>query len=207
MPTTITDQIREYRRHAAAQLRMVEPHNRVQLEGRNARWSKRSLDAHSAHGDARSRITGELHLTGHRELAAALAEEAQVRAQLSWSKMSGKTNVGELTERLTALRALITGLAVTDTGRAVAEFRRHAAAVRRLTRRASDHPRTSAALAEHRDACAQLAADMHTDLAFALETEHHLLERAERYRRDPSGVEYLNRQLALVRRVIARATR
>lgn len=207
MSTTITDQVREHRRHAAAQLAMVEPHNRAQLAGRDDSWSKRSLDAYSAHGDARSAIVGQLHLLGYGRLAAALTEEAQVRAALSWSKMSGKTNVGELTERLDALRALVRQLAVTETGRAVAEFRRHAAAVRRLTRRASDHPRTQEAIVEHRDAGAHLAADLHTDLAYALETEHHLLERADRYRETEGGREGLNRQLALVRRVIRRAVR
>jgi hypothetical protein len=207
MSTTITDQVREFRRHAAAQLRMVEPHNRAQLAGEAHRWSERSLAAYEAHGDARTNITGALHLTGHAKLAAALNEEAQAKAALSWSKMSGKTNVGELTERAKALRSLVTQLSATPAAHAVADFRRHAAAVRRLTRRASDHPRTQAAIVEHRDACAHLAADMHTDVAFALETEHHLLERADRYRRDPSGVEYLNRQLALVRRVVKRAVR
>jgi hypothetical protein len=207
MSTTITDQVREYRRHAAAQLAMVEPHNRAQLAGRDDRWSKRSLDAYSAHGDARTSITGALHLAGHAKLAAALNEEAQVRAALSWSKMSGKTNVGELTERVKALRALVRQLSTTDAAKAVADFRRHAVAVRRLTRRASDNPRTQAALVGHRDACAQLAADMHTDVAYALETEHHLLDRAERYRRDESGRAYLRRQLALVRRVVKQATR
>jgi len=207
MSTTITDQVREYRRHAAAQLAMVEPHNRAQLAGRDDRWSERSLRAYSARGDARAAITGALHLAGHARLAAALNEEAQVQAQLSWSKMSGKTNVGELIERLDALREIVRQESVTPTGRAAADFRRHAAAVRRLTRRGSDHPRTAAALTEHRDECAQLAADMHTDLAFALETEHHLLERADRYRETEDGREYQRRQLALVRRVVKQATR
>jgi hypothetical protein len=207
MPTTIADQVQQYRRHAAAQLRIVEPHNRALLVGKDGSWSARSLAACSAHGDARTSITGALHLTGYAKLAAALNEEAQVRAALSWSKMSGKTNVGELTERAKALRDLVRQLSVTEAAKAVAEFRRHAAAVRRLTRRASDAPRTLAALAEHRDTCAHLAADMHTDVAFALETEHHLLERADRYRRDPAGVEHLNRKLAQVRRVVRRAVR
>lgn len=198
MSTTITDQIREYRRHAAAQLRMVEPHNRVQLAGRNSRWSKRSLDAYSAHGDARTAITGQLHLTGHAKLAAALTEEAHVRAALSWSKMSGKTNVGELTERLTALRALVRQLSVTETGQAVADFRRHAAAIRRLSRSGSDSARAVAALAKHSDACRQLTLSMGSDLAFALASEHNYLSR---------GNEGDRGQLALVRRVIARAAR
>lgn len=207
MSTTITDQVREYRRHAAAQRRMVDARNRVHVAGSEPHWSERSLQASEAHQAARADIDTELRDAGHNVLAEALNAEAQVQSQLAWSKMSGKTNVGELIERRSAIRRIIREESATEAAKAVAEFRRHAAAVRRLTRRASDNPRTQAAIVEHRDAGAQLAADMHTDVAYALETEHHLLERADRYRRDPSGVEYLNRQLALVRRIVRRAVR
>jgi hypothetical protein len=207
MSTTITDQVREFRRHAAAQLRMVEPHNRAQLAGEAHRWSERSLAAYEAHGDARTSITGALHLTGYAKLAAALNEEAQAKAALSWSKMSGKTNVGELTERLSALRLLVSRLAVTETGRAVADFRRHAAAVRRLRRQGSKSTRSLTALAQHSNACHHYAAKLPTDVAFALQTEHNLLSRADRYRASEGGREGLNRELALVRRVVRRAVR
>jgi hypothetical protein len=208
MSTTITDQIATYRRHAAAQLRMTEHRNRAELAGRNtSRWSERSLQAYSAHGDVLTGITGQLHLTGQSKLAAALVEEAHALSALSWSKMSGKTNVGELTQRVSALRLLVNRLAVTDTGRDVADFRRHAAAVRRLSRRGSDSARSVAALAEHTNACRHYAAKLSTDVAFALATEHNLLSRAARYREIEGTREGMRDELARVRRVVRRAVR
>lgn len=208
MSTTIAEQVRTYRQHAAAQRRMVDARNRVHLAGGEPRWTERSLQINEARQAARSHITTALRDAGLDVLAEALNAEAQVQSQLSGSKMSGKTNVGELTERRSAIRRVIRDelTSATATGRAIAEFRRHAAAVRRLSCNGSDSPRTREAIVEHRDAAAHLAADLPTDLAYALETEHHLLERADRYRQT-GGREGLNRQLALVRRVIRRAAR
>lgn len=206
MPATTANQITEYRRHAAAQRRMVTARNRVHLAGDQPVWTERSLLASEAHQEARSAIDTALRDAGHGELADALNAEAQVRSTLAWSTLSGKDDVATLTAQLAGICKIIRAATVTPAAEQVTEFRRHAAAVRRLTRRASDSARTQEALVEHRDACANLAADLDTDLAFALESEHHYLERAASYRANGGG-EWLGERLAVVRRVIRRAVR
>lgn len=206
MSATIASQITRYRRHAAAQRRMVTARNRVHLAGDRPLWTERSLLASEAHQDARSAIDTALRDAGHGELADALNAEAQVRSQLAWSTLSGKDDVATLTGQLSAILKIVRAAVVTPAAGQVSEFRRHAAAVRRLTRRASDSARTREALVEHRDTCANLAADLPTDLAFALESEHHYLERAEGYRANGGG-DWLRERLAVVRRVIRRAVR
>lgn len=204
MSATLTDQIASYRRHAAAQRRMVKPRNIAHLAGREFAWTARSLDAHEAHTDARLAIERQLAEADQRDLARALSAEANALSQLSWSQLSGKDNTGLITYSLTVARRTIRAATVTPVAEKVTEFRRHAAAVRRLTRRASDSPRTREALVAHRDAGAQIAADLDTGLAFALESEHHYLEHAATYRANGGG-KWLDDRLAVVRRVIRKA--
>jgi hypothetical protein len=212
MSTTITDQIREYRHHAAAQRRMVTARNRRHLAAGEkstgeAMWTERSLQVTEAHQRARTDISIALQEADQRELASALAAEAQALSQLAWSKLKGKDNVGLLTYTVTVARRTIRQATATPAAKAVADFRRHAAAVRQLRRRGSKSTRSLTALAEHSIACHHYAAGLPTDVAFALATEHNLLSRAARYRASEGGRESLRHELALVRRVVKRAVR
>lgn len=203
MSATIADQIATYRRHAAAQRRMVKARNVEHLAGRAFPWTTRSLDAHEAHTDARLAIERELTEADQRDLARALSAEANALSQLSWSKLSGKNDTGLITYSLGVARRTIRAAVATPAAEKVTEFRRHAAALRRMT---GTSARSVEIAQDHRATCAQIAADLDTDLAFALESEHNYLRRAATYRATGGG-EWLSERLAVVRRVIRRAVR
>lgn len=208
---TITELITEYRRHATAQRRMVERRNRQHLAAGGdvnndpIPWSERSFLANERHQEARGAIAARLQNAGHWALPDLLADEARLTRMLSWSKMSGKDNVDALARELSKTRRDIRRVTAPHVASQIAEFRRHAAAVRRIT---GDSPRSREALTDHRNVCTQIAEDLKftddTELAFALEAEHHYLLRADTFRVS-GGADWLRDRLAVVRRVIRRA--
>jgi hypothetical protein len=103
----VSELVRSYRAHAAANQHMVDRRNRAYLDGREAPWSKKSLATFEGHQQAMGEITRELTARRHFGIAQALTHERTGKSQLAWARMSGRGARAEAANRLREARSAL----------------------------------------------------------------------------------------------------